>query len=397
MLFLDLDCFKVVNDSLGHRHGDELLIAVAARLRDTLGQDGASIARLGGDEFVVQLPDASAATAVAEHLNRALAAPFAIGGRDLVIGASIGITVAGDGDKRALDLLRQADIAMYRAKEAGRGGYAIFDAAMSRQAEERLALEADLRRALARGEFELHYQPTITLKTGQISGVEALVRWRHPEQGLIPPFKFIPLAEETGLILPLGSWVLAEACRQAVVWHAQYPDRPPLTVAVNLSARQLRDPGLADEIARVMRASGIPPRYLTLELTESMLMHDAPATLAVLSQLKALGLRLAIDDFGTGYSSLAYLKRFPIDILKVDKAFVDGLGRDEQDTAIVRTVLLLGSALDLVTTAEGIETAEQAAQLRALGCELGQGYHFARPTLPAAIEPLLATPVPIAV
>jgi len=391
VLLLDLDQFKVVNDSLGHGVGDELLVAVAGRLRAALRARDV-VARLGGDEFAILLDpvaDVGEAGRIADGLLRALAAPLALAGREFVVGGSIGVAPAAAAASAA-DLLRAADLALYRAKDGGKGRHAIFDAGLHAAASARLALEAALRRALAEGEFLLHYQPQIALATGRIVGVEALVRWAHPTRGLVPPGDFIPLAEETGLIVPLGRWVLTEACRQARAWAAARPGDPPLTMGVNLSARQLLQPDLAGEIAGVLRETGVAPGLIQLELTESVLMEDATASLALLGRLRALGVGLALDDFGTGYSSLAYLKRFPVDVLKVDKAFVTGLGRERADAAIAGAVITLAHALGMAVVAEGIETAGEAALLRGLGCETGQGYYFARPLPPDALAARLA-------
>ena len=402
VLFLDLDRFKVINDSLGHERGDELLVAVAARLR-ACAEPGAAVARLGGDEFTILLAGATAADArrLAWRILAALRAPLALAGREIVVSASIGIALGGAGTGGAVELLRDADTAMYRVKHGGRAGVALFDAGMNAAAVARLERETDLRRAIAAGELVLAYQPKVDLHTGRIIGVEALMRWCHPRDGLIPPTDFIPLAEETGLILPLGQWALAEACRQARVWLERWPGRPPLVMSVNLSARQFRQPRLAAAIADILRETGLPASSLQLEITESAVMDDLDAAVATLRDLRARGLRLALDDFGTGYSSLSYLKRFPLDVLKIDKAFVAGLGRDTEDTAIVGAVIALAHILGMQVTAEGVETAEQAYLLREMACELGQGYLFARPLTPEGLEtwltlgqlPIPGTPV----
>ena len=391
LLLLDLDGFKVINDSLGHAAGDRLLIAVAERLTATL-RPGDTIARLGGDEFAVLLDtaDVHEATGIAARLLGALAAPLALDERQLVIAASLGIALATDDDAQPDDLLRDADLALYRAKDGGRASYAVYDASLHAAVNARLALEAELRQALTSEEFVLYYQPKVDLATGRLAGVEALVRWHHPTRGLVPPNDFIPLAEETGLIVPLGRWVLTEACHQARAWSAGRSAGPPLTMSVNLSARQFRQPDLVGDIARILCDTDVDPALIQLEITEGVLMEDAAATLGLLERLRGLGVALAIDDFGTGYSSLAYLKRFPIDVLKVDKAFVTGLGRDPSNGAITTAVIGLAHALGLTVTAEGVETAGEMAQLRSLGCELGQGYYFARPMPAAALAALLA-------
>jgi diguanylate cyclase (GGDEF)-like protein/PAS domain S-box-containing protein len=379
VLVLDLDRFKVVNDSLGHAAGDQLLCAVAARLTECVRQE-ATVARLGGDEFAIllsDLADASQAVRMAERILQALDTPLRLGEHTVVTVTSIGM-VTSTPTHTPQDLLRDADVALYRAKTEGRGRYPVFDAAMHAQAMERLELEADLRQALERGEFEVHYQPKVALATGRLAGLEALVRWRHPQRGLVPPAAFIPLAEESGLIRPIRQWVLEEACRQTRSWREQMPD-VALSTSVNLSACQFRQPTLLTDVARALRESGVDPCCIELEMTESAAMEDAETTITMLQQLKALGVHLAIDDFGTGYSSLGYLKRFPVDVLKIDRAFVAGLRRDNADASIVHAVVSLGHALGLMVVAEGVETAEEAHQLHALGCDLGQGYYFAPP------------------
>jgi len=383
VLSLDLDRFKVINDSLGHDAGDRLLVAVAARLRTCVRQED-TVARFGGDEFAVLLSEMAhtgQAVETAERLIAALAAPFRLGNHDVVIETSIGV-VTTTPSATAAAVMRDADVALYRAKAAGRGRYAIFDETMQMYALERLELEADLRLALERDEFTVYYQPKIVLTTGQLEGMEALVRWQSPTRGLVSPAAFIPVAEETGLIHPLGQWVLAEACRQTRCWNAQAPGMPAVVGCVNLSARQFTQPTLVADVARALEESGVDPRHVQLEITESVAMGNAEATIQTLQQLKGLGVQLAIDDFGTGYSSLAYLKRFPVDTLKIDRAFVTGLKCDSEDAAIVTAVIGLGRALGLTVVAEGVETAGEATQLRALGCELGQGYYFARPLPP---------------
>jgi len=382
VLFLDLDRFKDVNDTVGHDAGDRLLVAVAARLGGAL-RDGDTLARLGGDEFTILLEDVAdpnEAACAATRLLDTLASPLVIDGQEYRLTASIGLALGRPDHHRAEDVLRDADIAMYRAKEGGRANYAVFDPKMQAQIVARLEMERDLRRALEQGEFLLHYQPIVDLRTGDMAKVEALVRWQHPERGLVSPGVFIPLAEETGLIRALGRWVLGEACRQAQVWQAS---GTPVAIAVNLTALEFQHPDLADEVAAALAMAGIDARWLRLEITESLAMRDVAATITTLGLLRAMGVAIAIDDFGTGYSSLAYLKRLPVSALKIDKAFIDGLGTDEEDTAIVTAIVTLGHTLGLRVIAEGVETAEQAGLLRALGCDQAQGYHFARP-LPAA-------------
>ena len=402
VLFMDLDNFKVVNDSLGHKAGDRLLVEVAGRLREGKRPED-TVARLGGDEFVVLLEDLDDefhATRAAERLVERLRAPFEIGGQEVYAEASVGVALGACGDD-ADDLLRSADIAMYRAKHGGKGRVRLFDRDMDAEARERLKRENDLRRALERGEFVLHYQPEVLLDADlqqrlrlmgkpaavaarapkvepRVVAMEALVRWEHPERGLVAPAEFIPLAEETGLIVPLGRWVLQEACRQAKEWREQYPDYP-LMMAVNVSARQFQHPDLVAWIEEAANHAGLAPGNLLLEITESVLMEDAEHNKVTLEKLKGLGVALAIDDFGTGYSSLAYLRRFSVDYLKIDRSFTHGMGRDSENKAIVLGMIGLAHAVGLKTVAEGVEYAEQLAQLRAMRCDMAQGYHFARP------------------
>jgi len=383
VLFVDLDDFKLVNDSLGHGAGDELLTALATRLQACVRvQD--TTARLGGDEFIVLLEQVTRpeeAIDVANRIAHALRAPFVLGDRSMVMSASIGVAVSAHGD-RAESVLRNADLALYQAKLAGKARASLFDSSMERTAVNRLELQADLRQALEQDQFHLVYQPIVSLADGHVTGVEALLRWHHPSRGVVSPTEFIPLAEETGLIVPIGQWVLEEACRQARAWQVDYGPGPTPMMSVNLSARQFQRPELLDNIDLVLRDTGLDPRCLTVEITESVLMRDAETTVTTLQVLRDLGVRVAIDDFGTGYSSLSYLKRFPIDTLKIDRSFVDGLGQDPQDTAIVRSIVALAKTLSLRVTAEGIETASQYAYLQEMGCDLGQGYLFAHP-LPA--------------
>jgi diguanylate cyclase (GGDEF)-like protein len=391
VLFVDLDDFKKVNDSLGHGAGDRLLVSAAERLCACV-RTADTVARLGGDEFAVLVEDAGGpveAAAVAERLVDALRAPFAVGGTELFVSASVGVALATGADG-ADELLRNADVAMYYAKAQRKDGHALFEPWMHETVRERLALEADLRRALERGELALFYQPIVRLDTGEVIGAEALARWRHPERGYVPPSLFIPVAEETGLIVPLGRWILRTACEQARRWQAgRAPGQAPLRVTINISGRQLQDPTFVADVRAVLAGSGVDPTSLVLEITESVLMQHTEVMLERLGELKRLGLSLAIDDFGTGYSSLGYLQRFPIDILKIDKAFVDAVRDGDGDPALARAVIALGDSLGLQTVAEGIERAEQAEGLRRLGCQLGQGYHFARPLTPAAFDELL--------
>jgi diguanylate cyclase (GGDEF)-like protein/PAS domain S-box-containing protein len=391
LLFIDLDNFKLVNDSLGHHVGDRLLVEAAKRIAGC-APDTATVARLGGDEFVIlleQISNESDAVQVAECIAAQFREPVCLDHHSFYITASIGITTSKSGHPSAEDMLRDADVAMYRAKSAGRAGHVIFDLAMQTNALLRLELESDLRKALQQGEFCLHYQPIVLLETGEIAGVEALVRWQHPTRGLIPPADFIPIAEESGLIIGLGNWVLNEACRQVACWQKRLPAEAALTVSVNLSPRQFQHPDLFDEVARVVRDSGISTGSLKLEITEGVIMQDVEATIETLWRLKGLGIQLAIDDFGTGYSSLAYLKRLPLDVLKIDRSFVKGIERGQEDIAIVRAIISMAKSLNLSITAEGIETAEQAALLKQWECERGQGYYFARPLEAEALSVIL--------
>jgi diguanylate cyclase (GGDEF)-like protein len=392
VLFLDLDNFKFVNDSLGHDAGDRLLIQVAARLQACL-RPGDTLARLGGDEFTILLHNVHGirdAVRVMERIMAQLRTPIQLGTRQVFVTTSAGIAMNEARTLGPEDLLRAADIAMYRAKTNGKARYALFDSTMAAPAVERLELESDLHQALARGELRLHYQPIVELSTGRVREVEALLRWEHPRRGLVPPDAFIPLAEETGLILPIGQWVLEEACRQARSWRQQFPNRAPLMMGVNVSARQLQQPDLPTLVTTVLRNTTLRPDDLKLEITESIAMHDAESTIQTLRELAHLGVQLAIDDFGTGYSSLAYLNQFPINVIKIDRSFVAQLGERGENGTVVRGIVALAQALELRVTAEGIETGQQAEQLRALGCEFGQGYYYGRPEPPETISMLLA-------
>lgn len=389
LLFLDLDDFKVVNDSLGHEVGDDLLVKLGERLVERV-RPGDTVARLGGDEFTVLLEDlhtSAEATVVAERVAEGLRDPFLIAGREFFVTASIGISMLQSFDDDPADLLRHADMAMYAAKRAGKARFRLYEPRMDEHALTRLQLETDLRRALERGELSVAYQPVVALEDGEIREVEALARWTHPEQGQVSPSRFIPVAEETGLILLIGTRVLEQACMDLQRWYRMYGTSP--TLSVNLSARQFQQPALAREIAELLARYDVDPRNVKLEITESVAMVDADATMATLNELKALGLTLAIDDFGTGYSSLGYLKRFPVDVLKIDRSFVAGLGSDADDTAIVRSVVAVAKALNLSVTAEGIETLEQADTLRSLECDRGQGYFFAAPMPAEDVERLV--------
>jgi diguanylate cyclase (GGDEF)-like protein/PAS domain S-box-containing protein len=392
VLFMDLDNLKDVNDSLGHEAGDRLLVAVAKRLRGCL-RDTETLARFGGDEFVILIDDATTggvSSQLAERLLECLAPPFSLAGERVFVSASIGVAQHDPfSSDRANVLLSRADAAMYEAKRQGKARYATYDSAARVSNRDRLRMVNDLRAALERGEFLLHYQPEVALRTGAISHVEALVRWNHPRRGLVLPNEFVPLAEETGLIVPIGRWVLEEACAQVSRWQKIYPSTPPLVADVNLSARQFRQPDLARDVSEILRKTGLDPACLELEITEGVLMDDAPATGAVLEELKALGLRVAVDDFGTGYSSLSYLKRFPVDTLKIDRSFVGGLGTDP-DEALVSGMIGLARALRLEVVAEGVETERQVSSLKEMGCDMAQGYLFSRPLSNEAATPVLA-------
>ena len=391
LLFLDLDNFKETNDRLGHAAGDELLVAVAERLRTSV-RPSDTVARLGGDEFAIVLEgltDPADLARAPERILQALRSPFVVHGAQAATTASIGISVDVDGTSSVEELLRNADIAMYAAKRAGKARFEFFEPAMHVAALDRLDLEADLRRAVAAQEFVLHYQPVLSLASERIVGLEALVRWAHPTRGVLGPAEFIKLAEETGLIVAIGGLVLDEACRSAKAWQERYPSATPLTIGVNLSGRQLQDPGLLASVEETLRATGLDPTNLVLEITETVMMQDTDTSIARLEELTRLGVRIAIDDFGTGYSSLSYLRRFPIDILKVDKSFVDGVADDPDAAVLAEAIISFGATLQLSTLAEGIETVDQRDRLRAMGCELGQGFHFAKPLPAAEIDRLL--------
>jgi diguanylate cyclase (GGDEF)-like protein len=392
VLFLDLDGFKLVNDSLGHAAGNALLVDVGHRLRQSL-PPMATIARFGGDEFAVLLPGLvrpDDPATVATRLIESLRAPFTIDGRQTFVSISVGIATRTLRHAEPGALLREADTALYRAKAAGRSAYAAYEPGMRAMAVQRLERETGLRQAIERGELALRYQPVVDLPTGEIVGVEALLRWAHPEHGMLHPKEFIRLAEETGLIIPVGRWALREACRQARIWQAQYPASPPLVMSVNLSAHQLRRPSLAREIETVLSEVQLDTGLLELEITESIAMEEVRGAWGSLQNLRELGVRLAIDDFGTGYSSLDQLRRLAPDGLKIDRSFVAELGGDPGSQAIVRAVTTLAHDLGLIVTAEGVETTEQAARLHAIGVDRGQGFYFAPPTSGDAIGNLLS-------
>jgi diguanylate cyclase (GGDEF)-like protein/PAS domain S-box-containing protein len=391
LLFLDLDDFKVVNDSLGHQFGDQLLVAVADRLLACV-RAGDTVARLGGDEFTVLIEgdaDLKTTMRVADRILEELRAPFILEGHEVFITTSIGISLTMSDDETPEGLLRSADVAMYEAKNKGKARYEVFDLDMDARALERLQLESEMRRAVSKGEFRIYYQPLIDLRTGAIAEVEALARWEHPSRGLLLPGEFISMAEETGLIGPIGHWILEEACRQVRSWqdHGSVPD---LVVSVNLSPKQLQHSELVKDVSQILEECRLDPRSLKLEITENVVMEDIDSNIDLLRKLKNLGIQLAIDDFGTGYSSLSYLKNLPVDFLKIDRQFVEGLGCVPEDTAIVRTTVAFAKSMSISVTAEGIETAEQLAYVRALDCDLGQGYYFSRPLPSDAVGELLA-------
>jgi len=392
VLFLDLDRFKVVNDSLSHEAGDQLLVQVAKRIRASLRPED-TVARLGGDEFVVLFEDMHSINdglKVAERIRASFEHVFVLQSRELFVTCSMGLAASSSSSMVPSELVRDAEVAMYRAKAKGEGAIEIFDPSMNAQALARLQIESDLRHGLERGEFQLYYQPLVSLSSGLIDGWEALVRWNHPERGLVPPLDFIPIAEETGLIVPLGKWVLEEAVRQASLWRSKFYSDPPRLMNVNISGRQFQQKDLVHIVTDALDTSHFDPRCLKLEITESVMMRDPKASLEAMNTLRNLDIHLVVDDFGTGYSSLSYLKRFPVDTLKVDKSFVDGLGKDSESTAIVRAVISLAKALGMRVTAEGIETQDQLDRLRALGCDQGQGYLFSRPVPAKAAETLLS-------
>ncbi len=398
LMFLDLDRFKTINDSLGHGAGDQLLQHVAERLKHALrssdvvsiisGQpmapecdiDTVTVSRIGGDEFTVIIEDLhqlDQVTTVAQKIVEVFTRPFDISGHQIYTSASIGITIYPFDDETIDGLIKSADAAMYRAKEHGRNTYQFFTADMNTRATERLELETSLRMALEQEQFVLHYQPKLDLVRNTIVGFEALLRWQQPEHGLIPPGEFIPLLEETGLIVPVGEWVIRQACAQAVAW--QHSSHQPVSMAVNLSARQFKLPGLADRVAIILKETGLDPAYLELEMTEGLLMENTESSTVTLSQLESMGIKISIDDFGTGYSSLAYLKRFPISVLKIDRSFVRDVTTDPEDATIARAIIALAHSLSLEVVAEGVETTEQLAFLRAHGCDIAQGFLISRP------------------
>ena len=387
VVYLDVDDFKHVNDSLGHEAGDRLLAKVADRIRTCVRPYDVA-ARLGGDEFAILLENADlrVASSVAERILREMEEPIHVDGREISTHGSLGIAVGGPGDD-VEDLMRNADVAMYTAKAKGKSRYEVFQPTMNTSAVERMELAAELRKAVEGKQFVLHYQPIVGLADGQILGVEALVRWKHPERGMVPPNDFIPTAEETGLIVPIGRWVLNEACRQLRQWQDRHGDLP-LTMSVNASVKQLQDSHFVSDVRTALATTGLEPMSLTLEITETVLMSDAEEVLARLEELRAVGVRLAIDDFGTGYASLGYLARFPLNVLKVDRSFIQGAGTKQQ-SSLTPVMVSIGRSLGLMTVAEGVENAAQVAQLRELGFDAAQGFLFSRPAAADEIDALL--------
>jgi len=393
VLFLDLDRFKVINDSLGHGEGDELLVAVAERVGHSLRRHE-TLARFGGDEFVIlceDIFDDEGAVAVAERVLKTFSLPFQLAHGETMAAASIGISVTSDPNQDPDDLIRDADAAMYRAKGSGGARVVLFDEVTRERALARLHNENAIRKAIDREEFRVFFQPEVSIDDrDQITGLEALVRWQHPERGLLGPGEFISLCEETGLIVPLGAWVLRDACRRAVAWQRSRSSHEPLMLRVNVSARQLAQQSFRDTVSEIIKATGIDPGWLCLEVTESVLIEDPESSIRMLTELKELGLKIAIDDFGTGYSSLEYLRRLPVDCVKIDRSFVRGVPDNEEDVAIVNAVIELGHALKLSVTAEGVETTDQLCNLQSAGCDTAQGFLFFRPEPPEVVEQLFA-------
>jgi len=389
---VDIDRFKNVNDSLGHLAGDQLLVTVARRLERCV-RNADTVARLGGDEFAVlldEIRDIADAMRVADRIQEDVSRSFNLADEEVFVTASVGIALSATGYSNPDNILRDADIAMQRAKSDGGGGHVIFDDQMHQQASTRLRMESDLRKALDRGELMAYYQPIIDCATGNVSGFEALVRWQHPERGLVSPADFIPLAEETGLIIFIDRWMLLEACRQMTHWHERFPRTPPLTISVNLSSKQFSRPDVLDAVRRVLRQTGLSPECVKQEITESEIMENIDTVNETLQELRGLHVQLHIDDFGTGYSSLSYLSRLKIDSLKIDGSFVSRMEKGGENYEIVRTIVSLAHNLGMDVVAEGVETPEHLEQLRSLGCEFAQGYHFAKPLEAKAAEELLA-------
>lgn len=381
VLFVDLDRFKIINDSMGHQVGDEILLKISRRLTELI-RPSDMVARLGGDEFVVLLEgikDKELAHRIADRILGDLQKPIQIEGKDLYVSASIGIAFSSVEYNNPEDIVRDADLAMYRAKVKGKGRYELFDSKLHSGAVSMLQLEIDLRRAIEQKEFILHYQPIYSLNSERIVGFESLIRWNHPERGMIPPNEFIPVAEETGLILQIGQWVLRESCRQMWEWQEKYPSAKSLVMNVNLSARQLEKKDLVEEVSKILNESGLAPNCLKLEITESVIMGNAEQAIETVRRLRQMGVRLSIDDFGTGYSSLSYLHRFPIDTLKVDRSFVSRIGNEDEHSEIIKTIITLAYNLGMDVVAEGVENDEQLSFLRDINCSYGQGYFYSRP------------------
>ncbi len=393
VLFLGLDNFKTINDSFGHRLGDQLLVSTKKRLQACLHPRD-QLARVGGDEFAIlrrRVIDPDEVTHLADRLQQQMTQPFKLGGQEVFTTASVGIVLdRADSGCVPEEILRDAHTAMNRAKASGKARHEVFVTGMRLQVMSRMQLETDLRRAIGDNQFCLYYQPIIALKTGRIAGFEALIRWQHPERGFVPPIEFIPIAEETNLIIPLGRWILNEACRQLRRWQDEFPKEPPLIISVNLSGKQFAQPDLVEQIEQCLKQTQLAGRSLKLEITESIAMTDVEATIALLQQLKALDLKLSIDDFGTGYSSLSYLHRFPTNTIKVDRSFVSRMGYESEDAHIVQTIIMLGHNLGMDIVAEGVETQEQLDRLRSLGCEYGQGYFFSKPLSADAMRMMIA-------
>jgi diguanylate cyclase (GGDEF)-like protein len=394
VLFIDLDDFKIVNDTLGHAAGDELLVAVIERISASV-REGDLVARLGGDEFAVltdDTPDLKRSLAMADRLVRELRAPYMIAGHHVSVTASIGIASAHEGNETAADLVRNADVAMYMAKANGKAGFATFDPGMHAAIRDRHELGNQLQSAVELGQLRIVYQPIVVLATGLTAGVEALVRWDHPDRGVVSPGEFIEIAEENGAILPIGRWVLREACRQAGRWS---PDAEPLFLSVNVSAREIQQPDFVDSVRSSLAEAGLDPARLNLEITETALLKATPTTIATLEELRTMGVRIVIDDFGTGYFSLSHLRQFPVDTLKIASEFVQTPRTDAKSAALAGAIVAMSDSLEITTVAEGIEDADQAARMRALGCTYGQGYFFARPLSPADVAPESSTATPL--
>lgn len=393
VLFLDVDGFKLVNDSMGHHVGDEMLVTIARRLEGCV-RGGDIVARLGGDEFAILLErivDVRDAAMVAERVQVALKTPLNIGGYDHVTSASIGVALSSGANERPEYVLRSADIAMYRAKNSGRGHYEMFDRAMHAEALTRLQIETDLRNAFERNEFFLNYQPIVSLADGRIIGAEALVRWRHFERGVVSPATFVPVAEDTGLVVPLGRWVLREACQQARAWQSSGPDGQPFAISVNLSVREFGQPDLVKAVASILEETGLPARALRIEITESAIIGQKHPAIETVEQLRALGVEIHLDDFGTGYSALSYLHRLPLDAVKVDRAFTASIDLEERPLHVVKAIVSLAHAIGLAVVAEGVANQRQLDLLREMGCDLAQGFIFSRPCNVEEMDAILAS------